>query len=117
MSAEAVRAVPCPRCDANPRDLCNGGRGYFGGAIFRRGHRNHRERVALCRELAAITARTGRRYFDARTTPYGMQVCTHECEHCDGEHSRMVRIDDLRGFVCPSCDSALDEMLHEDHPE
>ena len=26
------------------------------------------------------------------------------CEHCDGER------DDLRGWICKSCDSALDEM-------
>lgn len=35
------------------------------------------------------------------------------CEHCDGEHSPKVRLDDLRGYVCPSCDSALDEMFDE----
>lgn len=35
------------------------------------------------------------------------------CEHCDGEHSDRVRLDPLRGFVCPPCDSALDEMLEE----
>lgn len=38
---------------------------------------------------------------------------TRPCEHCDGEHSTQVRVDDLRGFVCPACDSALDEMLGE----
>ena len=35
------------------------------------------------------------------------------CEHCDGERSDRVRHDELRGFVCPDCDSALDEMLDE----
>jgi hypothetical protein len=35
------------------------------------------------------------------------------CEHCDGERSPEVRLDDLRGLVCPPCDSALDEMLGE----
>jgi hypothetical protein len=35
------------------------------------------------------------------------------CEHCEGERSRKVRHDELRGFVCPPCDSALDEMLGE----
>lgn len=32
------------------------------------------------------------------------------CEHCDGERSSMVRHDELRGWVCQWCDSALDEM-------
>lgn len=36
-----------------------------------------------------------------------------ECEHCDGERSDQVREDRLRGYVCPPCDSALDEMLGE----
>ena len=36
------------------------------------------------------------------------------CKHCQGENSAKVRLDPLRGFVCPSCDSALDEMLGED---
>lgn len=55
----------------------------------------------------------GRRYFDAWTTPYGNSVSTLPCEHCDGERSRYVRIDYLRGHVCPACDSSLDEMLAE----
>lgn len=55
----------------------------------------------------------GREYFDAWTTSYGSLVSTPSCEHCDGERSRYVRIDDLRGFVCPDCDSSLDEMLAE----
>ncbi len=32
------------------------------------------------------------------------------CEHCDCERSPMVRWDDLRGWVCPPCDSSLDAM-------
>jgi hypothetical protein len=56
---------------------------------------------------------TGRRYFDSWTTPYGSLVCSPSCEHCDGERSRLVREDHLRGWVCPPCDSALDEMLGE----
>lgn len=55
-----------------------------------------------------------RRYFDSLTTPYGMRVCSPSCEHCDGERSSLVRRDDLRGWVCPPCDSALDEMFEED---
>jgi len=39
------------------------------------------------------------------------------CEHCDGERSRRVRLDALRGYVCPPCDSALDEMLDEEEEE
>ena len=35
------------------------------------------------------------------------------CKHCDSERSPKVRLDTLRGFVCPPCDSALDEMLME----
>lgn len=58
--------------------------------------------------------RYGRRYFDAWTTSFGSLVSTPSCEHCDGERSRYVRIDPLRGHVCPPCDSALDEMLLED---
>lgn len=37
-----------------------------------------------------------------------------ECEHCDGEHSSLFRIDDLRGRVCPVCDDALDRMEAEE---
>jgi hypothetical protein len=58
----------------------------------------------------------GRKYFDAWTTPSGGLVSTHECEHCDGVRSRYVRIDDLRGYVCPDCDSSLDEMFDEQPP-
>jgi hypothetical protein len=62
----------------------------------------------------------GRRYFDAWTTPSCVAgralVSTPECEHCDGERSRYVRIDDLRGYVCPDCDSSLDEMFDEQPP-
>ena len=35
------------------------------------------------------------------------------CEHCEGDpdrRSRFLRHDDLRGWVCVDCDSALDEM-------
>jgi len=56
---------------------------------------------------------TGRHYFDSWTTPFGALACSPACEHCDGERSRLVRKDDLRGWVCPHCDSALDEMLAE----
>lgn len=58
----------------------------------------------------------GRRYFDAWTTPERSLVSTRECEHCDGERSRFVRIDGSRGYVCPDCDSSLDEMFDEEPP-
>lgn len=54
-----------------------------------------------------------RRYFDHLTTPRGMMVSSPCCEHCDGVDSTLVREDDLRGWVCPVCDSALDEMFSE----
>ena len=57
------------------------------------------------------------RYRDSRkrTRDYGdlVDLPIHTCEHCDGEHSPLVREDPLRGHVCPSCDSSLDEMLEE----
>jgi hypothetical protein len=61
--------------------------------------------------------RYGQSYFDAWTTPFGPLVSTPSCEHCDGERSRYVRIDTLRGHVCPPCDSSLDEMLSEPDDE
>jgi hypothetical protein len=57
-----------------------------------------------------------RRYVDSREpeTFMGRYIrARRPCEHCDGEHSPMVREDPLRGLVCPSCDSSLDEMLGE----
>jgi hypothetical protein len=42
-----------------------------------------------------------------------MLVGSPACEHCDGERQRLVRNDHLRGWVCPPCDSSLDEMLQE----
>jgi len=57
--------------------------------------------------------RYGHDYFDAWTTPFGAFVSTPSCEHCDGERSRYVRIDYLRGHVCPPCDSSIDVMLAE----
>lgn len=69
----------------------------------------------LCKQpMPSVTdRRTGRVYFDSRTTSYGMMVSSPACEHCDGEHQRLVRNDSLRGWVCPPCDSSLDEMLKE----
>ncbi len=52
-------------------------------------------------------------YVDSNTTPYGALVSTPQCEHCDGVDSHMVRVDDLRGFVCPRCDSFIDAILAE----
>lgn len=74
-------------------------------------------RADVAKQLGAVVLKPirkyGRDYFDAWTTPSGCLVSTHECEHCDGERSRYVRIDSLRGHVCPPCDSSLDEMLAE----
>ena len=72
------------------------------------------------------------RYFDRRITFWGAHLMS-VCEHCDGEHETvhrfrtqlphahgeyerapLVRHDDLRGWVCPACDSTLDEMLDEE---
>jgi len=36
---------------------------------------------------------------------------TIPCEHCDGVDSELVRVDNLRGHVCPPCDLVLDEMF------
>jgi len=55
-----------------------------------------------------------RRYVDSRTpeTFLGVYVrARRECEHCDGERSPLVREDRLRGYICPLCDSSLDEMF------
>lgn len=52
----------------------------------------------------------GRRYHD--TTGRCLPACL-ACEHCDGERGSYVRNDYLRGYVCPDCDSSLDEMLGE----
>lgn len=50
------------------------------------------------------------RYSDNRTTYYGPY-----CAHCDGEHARfVVRLDDLRDWICPHCDDALDAMSFDD---
>lgn len=35
------------------------------------------------------------------------------CEHCDGERHDYIRHDDLRGTICPYCDSSIDEMFKE----
>lgn len=72
-----------------------------------------REQVAHLHGIKVLPDKIvdGRRYVDAWTTPHGATVSTPECEHCDGERSRYVRIDQLRGHVCPDCDSSLDEML------
>lgn len=71
-------------------------------------------RLACLNKLPPYTdSSSGKQYVDSWTTPHGMLVSSPSCEHCDGEHSRYVRNDHLRGWVCPSCDSALDEMLKE----
>lgn len=57
--------------------------------------------------------KTGLDYVDSWTTSYGMLVSSPSCEHCDGERSRYVRHDHLRGWICPPCDSSLDEMFGE----
>lgn len=48
-----------------------------------------------------------RTYQDTRESSY--PAC-QQCEHCDGEKSPLVRVDALRGRVCPVCDEAIDEM-------
>ena len=68
--------------------------------------------AALVKEMAAI----GRRYVAALEpeTFLGLYVRPRcACEHCDGERSPLVRVDALRGNVCPPCDSSLDEMFGE----
>jgi hypothetical protein len=60
--------------------------------------------------------RYGRHYSDCHQpeTFLGQHLRTrHECEHCDGERSLLVREDALRGHICPPCDSSLDEMFSE----
>lgn len=52
----------------------------------------------------------GRRYWDTRGRAW---PCSCGCEHCDSERGDYVRNDDLRGLVCPDCDSSLDEMFKE----
>lgn len=74
--------------------------------------RMKRKNLSQHKPLAPIVV-DGRRYVDSWTTPHGMLVSSPSCEHCDGERSRHVRNDHLRGWVCPLCDSALDEMLNE----
>jgi hypothetical protein len=51
-----------------------------------------------------------RHYHDTAKVAY--PAC-RTCEHCDGESSPLVRVDYLRGLVCPHCDVALDVMLDE----
>jgi hypothetical protein len=36
------------------------------------------------------------------------------CEHCDAVRSELSRLDYLRGWICPACDSSLDVMFGED---
>lgn len=53
---------------------------------------------------AKVRTQAKRHYMLARTI-------SEDCEHCDGERSRLVRRDYLRGQVCDVCDNTLDEML------
>lgn len=61
-----------------------------------------------------------------KTTARRYQWIATVCEHCDGEHQTQFQLDKppapwlawgrddyLRGYVCPKCDSALDEMTGE----
>ena len=75
----------------------------------------HGERRAIDRFVRGLTAK--HRYVDHLTTPWGMLVCSPACEHCDGEKSRWVRQDELRGWVCPICDDVIDAMLAEPDDE
>jgi hypothetical protein len=36
---------------------------------------------------------------------------SEQCEHCDGVDSSFVRIDTVRGHICPPCDVVYDEMF------
>ena len=47
-------------------------------------------------------------YYDTRGRSYPATIA---CEHCDGADSDYVRVESLRGHVCPPCDAVLDEML------
>jgi hypothetical protein len=58
--------------------------------------------------LDADAVSQARRYRPTDGKPW--PAC-QQCEHCDGVHSPLVRIDALRGHVCPLCDVALDALL------
>lgn len=49
-------------------------------------------------------------YYDTRLCCW---PASSQCEHCDGSDSSMVRVDYLRGRVCPPCDDVLDDMLSD----
>jgi len=99
---EIIRMNECTTCSAHPYDPCRRDDGAPSD-------RNHSARVELSLSLFGLVGR--REYVDARTTPNGSSVCSPECEHCDGEKSAWTRTDELRGWVCPLCDLALDEMV------
>ncbi len=53
-----------------------------------------------------------RRYRDhTKDAPHMRWHGWQGCEHCDAERSNFVRNDELRGNVCPPCDSSLDAMF------
>jgi hypothetical protein len=62
------------------------------------------------RPMTDLVTDDGRRY---RDTIGRYWPASSQCQHCDGENSDWVRADRLRGLVCPTCDSALDEMFGE----
>lgn len=99
---EIVRMNECVTCAAHPYDSCRREDG-------RTRKLHHPARLALSLSLFGLVG--ARQYMDARTTSYGSSVCSPECEHCDGEKSAWTRKDDLRGWTCPLCDLALDEMV------
>jgi hypothetical protein len=123
---DLVRMNACV-CGAAPGEPCRGR-----GPRFRRTH--HSQRVALARFVASLER--NRSYHDAMTTPGlwtfperrlsdgtliermagRLLVSSPPCEHCDGERSRWVRTDPLRGQVCPLCDDALDAMFEGEPP-
>lgn len=78
------------------------------------GHRGARDGGADPSTRGGVTRRDrlidGRIYYD---TTGRCWPASRECEHCDGECGPWVRCDDLRGLICPTCDSALDEMFDE----
>lgn len=110
---EIARMNQCPACNADPHQLC------YGRTFSRRRTVNHSERKAFAITIALTAMSKHRTYVDALNTSNGALVSSPACEHCDGEKSAWVRYDTTtnRGWVCPVCDDALDEMYPESSKE
>jgi hypothetical protein len=98
----------CVACNADPHQLC------YGRTFSRRRTTNHSERKKYAIDVALYAMSKHRTYIDALNTSHGALVSSPGCEHCDGEKSAWVRQDNLRGWVCPICDMALDEMYPDE---